>query len=138
MPYSPIIWDDSLSVGDKNIDMDHKMILELIDRVNKIDVACIATLSQYLCDLADYSNMHLTREEWLMTQYHYPRREEHIREHWEFINEIAILINAFERCHLDVFDRYKEMLNVWLYKHITTEDKQFGDFLKENYGDRCN
>jgi hemerythrin len=75
---SPLVWDDSLKVGNDIIDHDHQETVELLGELASADdsafPAAFAKFAQHLRE-------HLAREEDLMRQYGFPPFPIHKHEH---------------------------------------------------------
>jgi hemerythrin len=132
---SVVQWSDDLSSGFKEIDDQHK---ELINRVNKLLDACNLgkgrqEISDTLNFLADYVVEHFNSEEKYMKQYSYPGLSEQIEQHKYFVNYVGELKNEFDKNGPSISLTMKLSKNCveWLVNHIMKVDKKAGAFLKE-------
>jgi len=129
-------WDNSLSVGIKSIDEQHKVWIE---RLNNMSAALESHqetrhISQTVQFMMDYMAFHFEAEESYMEAQGYPGLAPHRQEHqacrkrvMDFLsmdtgeegsmNRIAASINDFQVS--------------WLQNHIQQSDRRFAQFLKE-------
>ncbi|MCU7835812.1 MAG: bacteriohemerythrin [gamma proteobacterium symbiont of Taylorina sp.] len=129
-----IDWSDSLSVGYKEMDDDHK---NLVGIINKLDDAIIANrefeeIGEILEELLSYTVWHFRHEERLMQTYGYPAFYEHKQEHDELTNIALAKSKTFQQGNLDVANDLMPFLKDWLIKHILETDMKTGHFLAEN------
>lgn len=132
---SVVQWSDDLSSGFKEIDDQHK---ELINRVNKLLDACNSgkgrqEIADTLNFLADYVVEHFNSEEKYMKQYNYPGLSEQIEQHKYFVNYVGELRNEFDKNGPSIALTMKLSKNLvdWLVNHIMKVDKKAGAFLRE-------
>lgn len=128
---SLITWDSSYSVNIKEIDAQHK---KLIDLVNLLDDKIKEgygedVLEIVLYDLIKYSFYHFTFEEAMLAKHSYQALSKHSLCHNEMIEKIKYFDQQFKlgNEHLSI-----EMLNFlkdWIIKHICWEDKKYSAFL---------
>lgn len=129
-------WEDSLMLGIKKMDDEHKLLIEqanhLFDALGdtkKSDLAIIETinfLSKYVVD-------HFNSEEQLQRQYKYPGIKEHQAIHHQFKNEIAQLVEDIKTNGLTVSKKIainKHLIH-WLSEHIGVEDKKLAEHIKK-------
>jgi hemerythrin len=130
-----IEWDDSLSIGIKLIDEQHKMLIQRLSELsraietNQGEVKTASTLDF----MVDYTDFHFSAEEKHMMEHHYPGLEDQKKQHTEFKGYLQQLVQDFEEegptkalnTSINVY-----LLN-WLIKHIKGVDLKFGEFLNE-------
>lgn len=121
-------WNEGLSVGVEAIDNDHKILLDLI---NKISFAIekneeTSAIEEVFGQLEAYVVEHFSREEQLMRDCHYPGLREHIKLHRKLTSKVPELKaellaadsrEAAEEINLFLFD--------WLMNHILGDDMLF-------------
>jgi hemerythrin len=129
-------WNDSLSVGVKLIDEQHKM---LIQRLNEISKAIDSRqgpreIVRTLTFLIEYTHFHFSTEEKHMKANSYPGLEHHMAQHEEFKVTLANLENDVveEGATYILADSLDTFLVNWLIKHISGVDLEFGMFLQNN------
>jgi hemerythrin-like metal-binding protein len=130
MPY--FAWNDSLLVGIKNIDEQHRQLVDLInelhDAVTQADQHCPAP--ELVARLKAYAAEHFHIEEGYMQAFAYPEFEEHLREHESFNAAMQI----FEHnCATDSANPAEvlDFLKHWLTEHILGLDIKMGRFLDD-------
>ncbi|HTX86578.1 MAG TPA: hemerythrin domain-containing protein, partial [Candidatus Nanoarchaeia archaeon] len=76
-----IKWEDKFSVGVKELDEQHKKIIEIINRLTAMDSAADFSgeeILKILRELNDYAHYHFTNEEIYFREFDYPKAESHI------------------------------------------------------------
>ncbi|MBU1100800.1 MAG: bacteriohemerythrin [Bacteroidetes bacterium] len=130
---STITWRDTYSVGIQKIDDQHK---ELISIINEIyDAHHQGTSQTVIIDtlekLVDYTIYHFSMEEDLFVQCNYPKKDDHMSEHKEFVGKIADLKQEGRKGNLLLSLKTIDFLKDWTINHILGTDMEFGAFLKE-------
>lgn len=76
-----IVWSDELSVGIEEIDEQHKVLVNLINRMHNAiaEKHGSEVVSGILAELVDYTKIHFAVEESLLRILGYPGYEEHKR-----------------------------------------------------------
>ena len=130
-----IEWDQSLSIGIRLIDEQHKA---LIKRLNDVSVAIEANvgdreISTTLAFLTEYADYHFSAEEKHMAEHDYPGLEAQKMKHKEFMDTLSNLDQDFEEegSTRGLSDAINNFLFNWLTHHIQGLDQQFGNFLTE-------
>ena len=130
-----IEWDQSLSIGIRLIDEQHKA---LIKRLNDVSLAIEANvgereISKTLEFLTEYADYHFSAEEKHMAEHDYPGLEAQKKKHQEFMNTLSNLDQDFEEegSTIGLSDAINNFLFNWLTHHIQGLDQQFGNFLTE-------
>lgn len=124
-------WDASYSVGVKELDDQHK---KLIDIINELDHAGGNREGnvKVLNALVAYTKDHFSTEELYFRQYDFEKTDEHIQEHLDLIDEVEKLIYQFAISEsLDV-QKLMKFLNAWLIDHIQGADQEYVACFKEN------
>ncbi|MHA3964844.1 MAG: bacteriohemerythrin [Candidatus Thorarchaeota archaeon SMTZ1-45] len=130
-----IEWDDSLSVGIKLIDEQHKMLIQRIkDLSDAVEQARgLEKILQTLDFMIDYTEFHFSTEEKHMKKLGYPAFDVHKKQHDEFNSTLDCLVEDFEE--EGATDALSISINTflinWLVKHIKSMDKKFGEFLQK-------
>jgi len=124
-----IIWNDSYSVGNKELDEHHKRLFSIL---NEACDACahgnFKAFSLILDKLLDYVLYHFEAEENYMKSIKYPEIEAHQIEHQQFTEKLI----GYHRMVLDNNEFYSLKLvdltittYEWLCEHILIKDLQF-------------
>ena len=126
-------WDDTLSVGIEEIDEQHKVLVEMVNKMHEAihqrhgsDVV-IGILN----DLAEYTRIHFAVEESLMRILNYPDYDNHKQVHEELLHTVEDLQEKVSSGKKSIGFELMHFLKTWLTKHIMEEDMQYsGFFLK--------
>jgi hemerythrin-like metal-binding protein len=127
---SLITWSESLSVGIKQIDLQHQ---KLIDMINDFNSAMLRRESQLVMekivdDLFDYTGSHFHLEERLFQKYNYPDAVEHLKEHKAFFKNIWDFKVNLTLGKAVVSEEIMQFLSDWLRNHIMGTDKKYSQF----------
>ncbi|MDR3411651.1 MAG: bacteriohemerythrin [Formivibrio sp.] len=117
-------WTNDLSVGNTQIDSDHK---QLVDLVNKLHDAMKSgkgntVLGEILADLIQYTSSHFKREEMLMQKINYAEFAEHKAEHTKLVGEVLELQTRFKTGATTLSVSVFNFLSDWLRTHIKSRD----------------
>ncbi len=126
-----IIWDKTLSVDVKEIDEDHRRLVELFNILNHSVVEGDATnyIEAVLEELISCTVWHFRHEERLMLKYGYKGFVEHKTEHQELIDSAKALQQKFLQERKPVSSEDLEFLEIWLTEHILVADREMGSYL---------
>ena len=126
-------WDETMSVGNEEIDGQHRRLLGAINDLYKAIMEGTFTTVQgargkALSDLDDYISLHFSTEEKHMEKMGFPGLPEHRKLHREFAAQVV-------RCKNDISggdfvltsDILKTMLK-WFRDHFLTEDRKYASF----------
>lgn len=123
-------WTDTLSVGIEEIDEQHKMLVDLVNKMHEAihqrhgsDV-----VKSILGDLAEYTHIHFAVEESLMRILNYPSYEEHKEIHEELLQSVNDLQEKVATGKTAIGFELMHFLKNWLTKHIMEEDMQYSGF----------
>ena len=130
----PIPWNENYSVGIKEIDDQHKKIVQFINESIEIieEKNFDEGLQTVLKELIDYSNYHFKTEEDYFEKFSYEDKESHIEKHEEFR---AQLMHISQHLLLDKAETTYEIIDFlenWLIDHINGTDKRYIKLFKEN------
>ncbi|MSN24914.1 MAG: bacteriohemerythrin [Geobacter sp.] len=128
-----IQWRDSLAIGVKSIDDQHK---ELLARFDKLLNACesgkgIEELKRLLLFLEDYVQTHFNDEEALQKLHRYPGYAEHREQHVYFVSKIKDLRAETDKDGFSLHNviETNNLLLKWLLNHISKVDTKLGAFI---------
>lgn len=128
-----LVWLQSMSVGVREWDGDHRKLLKLINDLGKLSVRAktVEEINNAFQTLSEYANIHLRSEEKVMERMGYPELDAHKVQHEEFRKWIKDLQDRFE-ANPDEWNMREtgDYLLNWLYSHILTIDMQYKDFFK--------
>ena len=111
---SDILWQDA----------QHQVLFEILDLVS--EPGCDTTV---LDKLRDYTETHFSLEELYMLELDYPGREDHIRAHDKFREEIDRLLHEGEAHDPQFMAIISTFLTEWLTRHVFGIDKKLEDYI---------
>ncbi|MCW8932625.1 MAG: bacteriohemerythrin [Gammaproteobacteria bacterium] len=125
-----IKWSDELSVGIEEIDEQHKVLVNLINKMHDaIDHHHGSdTVEEILVELADYTKIHFAVEESLMRILDFPGYDEHKEIHDELLEHVVQLHEKVASGKTAISFELMHFLKSWLSKHIMEEDTQYSAF----------
>jgi hemerythrin len=129
-----IEWDESFSVGNDEIDSQHKHWIQLI---NNLDMALIGqgdpevlkrVKDESLEAMIDYARFHFHSEEQFMEKINYPKLKPHQASHSRMACDLLDIQKDIERGYKPLNTQLMSIMMDWLKNHILTDDKQYGIF----------
>lgn len=128
-----IEWNDTYSVGVKQMDDQHKKLVDLINQLHDAMKAGQASkeAGTILKGLVDYTHYHFEAEEKLLGKEIYPGLLSQQKMHKVFTAQIEQFQADFASKSLTIGVKMSEFLKDWLLTHISNEDKKYGKFLNE-------
>ena len=131
MTVSPFVWNERFCVGYKEIDDQHKKLLELlrsaVDSVNSLESS--EKTEVILKELDEYIRIHFQFEEAIMRKVDFPALGEHIMEHRNLAGRTSSLINDFILKKADHVTLV-EFLREWWISHILVKDISYSEYIK--------
>jgi hemerythrin len=127
----PLIWNDNLATGVRQIDLQHQ---ELIELINELEAACTAghqaeALEEVLPRLGAYVLFHFGTEEAMLPSIPTEHAQKHRAQHAEFSARVAALrVAPGTNPDLCAFTEY---LKRWLVDHIMKTDHELGRLMLE-------
>lgn len=125
-------WTDELSVGIEEIDEQHKVLVNLINRLfdeTIVHQANATVMDEILHELIEYTVIHFAVEESLFRIFHYPGTESHTHHHDELKAQVLDIQKKIKQGEATVNTELLLFLKKWLEHHILYEDKLYGPFL---------
>ena len=130
MPKELIIWNDAYSVGIEIIDNQHKELVRLINKLYNLYLNKETdNIFEIISALKDYTHYHFSAEEKLFKEKNYPKADEHIKIHNEFITEVNKLAEEYKNNPNVLSIKAMTLLQRWLTNHILVEDKKYVRYL---------
>lgn len=122
-----IEWDDSYSVGIESIDLEHKKLVSLINRLQTaVDYSTGTEFEQEALDeLVDYTKTHFGHEEELLQKNNYADLEAHKAEHANMIKKVESVIAEYRKNPDQSLSTAVDFLKNWLINHINGTDKRY-------------
>ena len=125
-----IEWTDELSIGIKEIDEQHKNLLELANSLcKKIELDNHDMVQKAFDIFITQSNIHYKEEEDLMTKHHYPRSDSHIGEHNELLQKVKGVSYLCSVNDQTVISSLTTILSDYFKHHFHGADKSFAIYL---------
>lgn len=126
-------WDDSLSTGFDEVDLQHKKLISIIEDVH----ACVdgpreeyaLKISKDLKRLTDYTQYHFTKEENLMRAHGFPGFEKHKAEHDAFVARVGAQVRTLSQATSDDGFHFYRFLGSWLLAHIAKSDREWASYI---------
>ncbi|MGA3011944.1 MAG: bacteriohemerythrin [Terracidiphilus sp.] len=125
-------WNESMSVGIKVIDDDHKKLIDMLNELNEGILAgkTSEALEDVIEGLLRYTRYHFAREERLFAQTGYPGGAAHKAEHDLLTRRVSNLQARFETGQSIILSmEAMEFLKNWLTNHIMGSDQEYGPHL---------
>ena len=126
-------WSNELSVGIEEIDEQHKVLVNLVNRLFDETVVhqagTSAVMEEILHELIEYTVIHFAVEESLFRIFHYPATETHTRHHDELKAQVLDIQKKVKQGEASVNTELLMFLKRWLTNHILQEDKLYAPFL---------
>ena len=121
-------WNDSLSVGVKAMDEEHKRLVKLVDELDDAmrQGQGREVMKKTFDGLVTYAATHFKTEENLMRENGYPGFEEHAEKHDAMTQQVLNLQRQVRENQATITLKTMNFLTDWLTKHIQGTDKQYG------------
>lgn len=129
-----IEWSDTYSVKVKQLDDQHRKLIELINKLHDAMKAGKGSqiVGEVLASLADYTRSHFAAEENLMKTYNYPGYEAHKKAHNSLVLQVHDIQQRFQQGNAPLSQNVMTFLRDWLIEHIHGTDKSYGPFFNAN------
>jgi hemerythrin len=124
-------WSDSYSVNVRELDTQHKKLIELINELHdgmKLGKGKEAS-GKVLNELVTYTGFHFKSEEKLFEKYGFPETIKHKRQHDDLVEQVMTFKKSFDEGHGVVTVDLMVFLKNWLTNHILNTDKNYSQFL---------
>ena len=133
-----IIWDDSLSLGNDQIDMQHHQMFEFLSSLVSacVDGTETAKLKETLDFLVNYTLQHFSDEETWQLRHGYPEYEKHKWMHDDFKVTIGGMVHRFTEngSSEELSNDVNRIVVRWVVDHILHEDKKLGAYIRSITG----
>jgi hemerythrin len=129
-----IEWSDALSTGVKEIDDQHKTLVDMLNELNEaVHGGWGKDARKMVIDkLFEYTAIHFATEESLMRVSKYPRADAHKKQHDDLVDMVKDYLKQYEQNpNASSYDLIF-FLKRWLTDHIMRDDKLFGGYLVKN------
>jgi len=125
-----IDWSENLSVKVNSIDVQHKKLVELINKLHDASKEGKAkeAAGPVLKELINYTATHFDYEEKLFSEHGYPESATHSKEHKDLVVKVLDVQKDFDAGKLTIGMSLMSFLKDWLNNHILKTDKKYADF----------
>ena len=126
-------WKDIYSVGNVNIDTEHKMLFDIAQEAFLDVESSLKTkkLKEILTKLYDYMKTHFKHEEEYMQEVGYPHYKEHKMLHEDIIKTINAFVKTLPTLNEDIFEKeLAKIIDIALVHHIIQEDRKIISWIK--------
>lgn len=121
-------WDEKYSVGNEEIDGQHKYMFELANSLpESIEDGSV---KKTVMALYKYILKHFSAEELLMNDEKFPCAVEHMSLHNDLITQLNEITSIPFKGDEDLL-KFKRFVYDWVIEHIMHQDKKFFDFIKQ-------
>ncbi len=129
-----IEWSERFSVGIPSIDLQHRRLVDLLNRLQQAVATDQTTevLQDIFDELLHYTVDHFGYEEKLLEEYGYPGTEKHQRQHAVLRKQVQTLRERHLNGELIFSDALVDFLKSWLKEHIQGSDREYGPFLQSH------
>jgi hemerythrin len=129
-----LVWRDEYSVGVKELDVQHQIIIQFINELNDTERLRNAPdeVDRILDRLTEYVITHFALEEEYMERFDYEGLEDHLEEHIHYIETIADLTQDQVDQKDKVYEELMGFLNQWWTNHILKADKKYSKTFNDN------
>lgn len=130
MPF--LIWDESLALGEEEIDSQHKRLFELGDMVAKtVELGSGRdTVEAELRALCNYAVEHFSTEEALMDMDEYAEYDQHLSEHMHCTTRALDFLEAFTEGKEVDMGEFLRFVDSWVREHTMRMDMTLASFLR--------
>jgi hemerythrin-like metal-binding protein len=127
------VWNEAMSVGQPDIDADHKRLVSIINRLWVAeDNGNRQVIEFVLDDLVHYTEVHFKREEQMLADMEYDEFERHRGIHQSICRRLEeIRWEYFQGIREELRGEILEFLRNWLNQHILVEDMRYRPWLRK-------
>jgi hemerythrin len=127
-------WEERYSVKVREIDEQHKKLIDLINSLHDAMVEGKAkdAMGELLRDLVSYADTHFVLEEKYMSRFNYPGNIAHQYEHKAFTQKVLDFQKNFNEGKILFSLEVMNFLKSWLINHILITDMRYSSFFNEN------
>lgn len=127
-------WSDDMSVNVKEIDRQHKVLVEKINQLHQamLDNKGREAQQDIIQGMVEYANEHFETEEKHMRRLSYQGLQKHKAEHERFAEKAFELQKRAESTGFVLSLEILSFLRNWLKEHILVIDKEYSSFFNEN------
>ena len=119
-----IEWRDEFSVGVPDVDLEHRQLIGLINRLHAALAKENAQVSvlDFLAEINAHIAAHFALEEKIMREHGYDQYAEHKQDHEHLLDEIRDIMDDYEEGALFSDAELSDRLERWFSEHFRTRD----------------
>lgn len=121
-----IEWMDSYRLGHPDIDAQHQMLFNMVNRL--LAATEKAGLTEAIANLFEYTQEHFTREETIMRAIAYPHTEAHVAQHTTLLSKLDNVAELIANYTFDVTS-FRTFFSAWVLAHMETQDAQLVTYI---------
>lgn len=120
-------WNEKLSTGIKEIDIQHKKLVEQINVLHSAmrERKAKEVLGKILEELKAYTKYHFSTEEKAFERYDYSERVLHTQKHNDLIKQLDGIMDQHEAGSMMISINLLDFLNKWICEHIKKDDMRY-------------
>jgi hemerythrin len=120
---SIIKWSDEYSLGNEELDNQHKELFEIASKIHNIrpNPKAKEQIKKILYDFSKYMLYHFKAEEEYMEKIGYPKLEEHRKIHQKFVGDVRDALKEAKGITA-IKETIETLTQEWLVEHITKVD----------------
>ncbi len=127
-------WDESFSVGNDEIDKQHKKWISLYNKLDEVlrsdrQDKLSSIKSEILQEMSEYVDYHFAYEEDYMRSLGFPEAEKHWRQHKNFRTEIYNLCRDHDSGAIILNTEIMDKIKNWFAEHILLQDMKIRDYV---------
>jgi len=126
----PLIeWNNKMSVGVEEIDVQHKKLVEIINDLHDAlkNNSYAEVLKPIFVELVEYTKTHFSTEEAIMEKAGYEDLENHKKQHQRFVAKMERMKNRCYQGKEEISVELSSFLSSWMIGHILHSDKEYSD-----------
>ena len=120
-------WNDEYSVKVKEIDDQHKKLIDTINRLIEImeDTPTPKEVDEIIASLVEYKKVHFATEEKYFDEFNYSGKNEHKEKHKMFNGKLNTIIINNKDDSMNLAYELIDFLEDWLIDHLIVEDQKY-------------
>jgi hemerythrin-like metal-binding protein len=120
-------WSAKLSTGIKEIDDQHKKLIEQINILHSAmrEGKAKEVLGKILEELKAYTKYHFSTEEKAFERYNYSEKAAHTQKHNALIKRLDEIAEQYKTGSMTISINLLDFLNKWVSEHIQRDDMKY-------------
>ena len=111
---------------------DNRLFDLIAESVDLTDDLSPESAMEFMRDLIIQFRQHFAFEEQIIYRSKYRRTSDHVVQHWKFVQRLSAIAKAYERGNHGIIKEFREYVHEWLSDHISVDDLEFCEFLREH------